>query len=95
VGFVTLTLSNVGSANGVYRSGFVYDFTWILPFAFFPWAATAAPASDAADAAAIGSLIAVTVGAAPSVHAARSAERQHGVGEVGVHPRFARTEPSP
>jgi len=51
VGFVTLTLSNIGSANGVYHSGFVYDFTWILPFAFFPWAATAAPASDGADAA--------------------------------------------
>ena len=52
VGFVTLTLSNIGSADGVYRSGFVYDFTWILPFAFFPWAATAAPASGAADGAA-------------------------------------------
>src|SRR5438034_5394451 len=52
VGFVTLTLSNIGSADGVYRRGFVYDFTWILPFAFFPWAATAAPASGAADGAA-------------------------------------------
>src|SRR5262249_44833529 len=30
----------------MYRSGFVYDFTWILPFAFFPWAASAAPASE-------------------------------------------------
>ena len=31
------------------RSGFVYDFAWILPFAFFPWAATTAPASEPAD----------------------------------------------
>jgi PAS domain S-box-containing protein len=50
VGFVALTLSNIGSASGVYRSGFVYDFTWILPFAFFPWAANAAPDSDIDDA---------------------------------------------
>ena len=28
----------------LYRTAFVYDFTWILPFAFFPWAATQAPA---------------------------------------------------
>jgi PAS domain S-box-containing protein len=49
VGFVTLTLSNIGSGQGIYRSGFVYDFTWILPFAFYPWAATAAPSSGVAD----------------------------------------------
>jgi PAS domain S-box-containing protein len=49
VGFVTLTLSNFGAAQGTYRSAFVYDFTWILPFAFYPWAATLAPASDAID----------------------------------------------
>jgi len=48
VGFATLTLSNIEIAPGLYRSGFVYDFTWILPFAFFPWAAAAAPASDLA-----------------------------------------------
>src|SRR5258706_5741434 len=47
VGFVTLTLSNIEIAPGLYRSGFVYDFTWILPFAFFPWAAASAPSSDA------------------------------------------------
>ena len=51
VGFVTLTLSNIGSGQGIYRSGFVYDFTWILPFAFYPWAASAAPSSGVADAA--------------------------------------------
>jgi PAS domain S-box-containing protein len=49
VAFVTLTLSNIETANGVYRSGFVYDFTWILPFAFFPWAVAAAPLSAPAD----------------------------------------------
>src|SRR5439155_22633804 len=46
VGFVMLTLSNIEIGSGMYRSGFVYDFTWILPFAFFPWAASAAPASE-------------------------------------------------
>ena len=50
VAFITLTLSNVSSAEGLYRSGFVYDFVWILPFAFFPWAASAAPASEPAAA---------------------------------------------
>ena len=49
VAFVTLTLSNFGSGEGVYRSGFVYDFAWILPFAFFPWAASAAPVSESAQ----------------------------------------------
>jgi PAS domain S-box-containing protein len=49
VGFATLTLSNFEIGRGLYRSGFVYDFAWILPFAFFPWAATAAPASESAD----------------------------------------------
>jgi PAS domain S-box-containing protein len=49
VGFVTLTLSNIEITQGIYRSGFVYDFTWILPFAFFPWAASAAPTSADAD----------------------------------------------
>jgi PAS domain S-box-containing protein len=46
VAFVTLTISNVGSGQGLYRSGFVYDLAWILPFAFFPWAAGSAPVSD-------------------------------------------------
>jgi PAS domain S-box-containing protein len=50
VGFVTLTISNAEAGQGAYRSAFVYDFTWILPFAFFPWAATLAPASDESDA---------------------------------------------
>src|SRR4051812_35649763 len=46
VAFVTLTLSNAESGQGLYRSGFVYDFAWILPFAFFPWAASSAPESE-------------------------------------------------
>ena len=46
VAFTTLTLSNFESLQGAYRSGFVLDFTWILPFAFYPWAASLAPASD-------------------------------------------------
>ena len=49
VSFVTLTLSNAEAGHGAYRSAFVYDFTWILPFAFFPWAATLAPASKQSD----------------------------------------------
>lgn len=50
VSFVTLTISNAEVGQGAYRTAFVYDFTWILPFAFFPWAATLAPASSATDA---------------------------------------------
>jgi PAS domain S-box-containing protein len=49
VAFATLTLSNFEIGRGLYRSGFVYDFAWILPFAFFPWAASMAPASESAD----------------------------------------------
>src|SRR5262249_10545426 len=49
VSFATLTLSNIEVVEGLYRSGFVYDFTWILPFAFFPWAASTAPATEPAD----------------------------------------------
>jgi hypothetical protein len=49
VSFVTLSISNAGAGQGAYRSAFVYDFTWILPFAFFPWAATQAPASKEID----------------------------------------------
>lgn len=46
VSFATLTLSNLDAAQGIYQSGFVYDFTWILPFAFYPWAASLAPSSE-------------------------------------------------
>jgi PAS domain S-box-containing protein len=49
VAFATLTMSNIEITQSIYRSGSVYDFTWILPFAFFPWAASAAPVSTDAD----------------------------------------------
>ena len=52
VGLAMLTVSNVEVARGVYRSAFVYDFTWILPFAFYPWAASLAPTSNDEDEAA-------------------------------------------
>jgi PAS domain S-box-containing protein len=45
VSFITLTLSNIDIWEGAYRPAFVYDFIWILPFAFYPWAAEAAPGS--------------------------------------------------
>lgn len=46
VSLATLTLSTLGTQVEGYRSGFVYDFAWILPFAFYPWAASLAPSSD-------------------------------------------------
>jgi len=46
VGFAMLVLSNLEAGRGLYRPAFVYDFTWILPFAFYPWAASTAPTSD-------------------------------------------------
>jgi PAS domain S-box-containing protein len=45
VQFAALTLSNAEIWQGGYRGLFVYDFVWIVPFAFYPWAAQAAPAS--------------------------------------------------
>jgi len=49
VSLATLTLSNVEVWQGTFRTAFVYDFTWILPFAFFPWAAAQSPKSEEAD----------------------------------------------
>lgn len=49
VGFAILTVSNFGLVQGLYHSGGVYDMIWILPFAFFAWAAQAAPSSYDAD----------------------------------------------
>ncbi len=43
VSFVTLTLSNFDIWQGAYRTAFVYDFTLILPFVFYPWAAPPEP----------------------------------------------------
>ena len=45
VNAVILTIANLGIWQGLYRSGFVYDVIWILPYAFFPWAASQAPPS--------------------------------------------------
>src|SRR5581483_2856181 len=50
VNFIILSITNAEIWNGMYRSGFVYDFVWILPFAFYPWAASLAPSSAEADA---------------------------------------------
>ena len=49
VGLVILTISNLGILQGLYESGGVYDLIWILPFAFFAWAAADAPSSNAAE----------------------------------------------
>ena len=49
VSFAILTISSAGILQGLYRSGGVYDVTWILPFAFFAWAAASAPGSDVED----------------------------------------------
>jgi PAS domain S-box-containing protein len=46
VSFAMLTLSNFEAGHGLYRTAFVYNFTWILPFAFYPWAASVAPANE-------------------------------------------------
>jgi PAS domain S-box-containing protein len=45
VNFVILSVTNAEIWHGMYRAGFVYDVIWIMPFAFVPWAAAAAPAS--------------------------------------------------
>ncbi len=49
VSFVTLTLSNLEIWQASYRGASVVDFIWILPFAFYPWAASAAPSSAEAS----------------------------------------------
>jgi PAS domain S-box-containing protein len=46
VHFLTLTISSTEIWRGLYQSVFVYDLLWILPFAFYAWAAASAPASD-------------------------------------------------
>src|SRR5204863_390390 len=50
VNFIILSITNAEIWQGIYRSGFVYDVVWIMPFAFYPWAATLAPSSAEADA---------------------------------------------
>lgn len=46
IGLVTLTLGNAEIWQGFYQSASLGDVMWILPFAFYPWAAAAAPASQ-------------------------------------------------
>ena len=50
VSFAMLTLSNFEAGHGMYSTDYVYDFTWILPFAFYPWAASLAPAAEVDEA---------------------------------------------
>jgi PAS domain S-box-containing protein len=42
---VMLTIANMGIWQGLYRSGYVYDIIWIMPYAFYAWAAAEAPTS--------------------------------------------------
>jgi PAS domain S-box-containing protein len=45
VSFATLTIANAEIWGGLYENASVYDVAWILPFAFYPWAVEASPAS--------------------------------------------------
>ena len=45
ISLLTLTLGNAEIAQGFYRSVSIGDAMWILPFAFYPWAASEAPKS--------------------------------------------------
>src|SRR5687767_11985108 len=45
ISFITLTLSNAEIWQGFYQSASIADAMWILPFAFYPWAASEAPRS--------------------------------------------------
>jgi PAS domain S-box-containing protein len=46
ISFVTLTLGNAEIWQGFYQSASLNDAMWILPFAFYPWAASEAPKSQ-------------------------------------------------
>jgi two-component system NtrC family sensor kinase len=45
ISFITLSLGNAEIWQGFYQSASLVDVMWILPFAFYPWAASTAPAS--------------------------------------------------
>ena len=45
ISFITLTLGNAEIWQGFYQSASLGDAMWILPFAFYPWAASSAPPS--------------------------------------------------
>jgi PAS domain S-box-containing protein len=46
ISFITLTLGNAEIWQGFYQSASLGDAMWILPFAFYPWAASNAPPSN-------------------------------------------------
>jgi PAS domain S-box-containing protein len=46
---VMLSIANLAIWQGLYRSGFVYDIIWIMPYAFYAWAAAQAPTSAEVD----------------------------------------------
>jgi PAS domain S-box-containing protein len=48
ISLVTLTLGNTEVWQGFYESASLGDVMWILPFSFYPWAASWAPPSSAA-----------------------------------------------
>ena len=50
VNAIILSIANLAIWQGLYRSGFVYDIIWIIPYAFFAWAAAQAPSSAEVDA---------------------------------------------
>jgi PAS domain S-box-containing protein len=45
ISFITLSLGNVEIWQGFYQSASLGDVMWILPFSFYPWAASTAPPS--------------------------------------------------
>jgi PAS domain S-box-containing protein len=48
ISLITLTLGNAELWQGFYQSASLGDVMWILPFAFYPWAAAEAPKSNVA-----------------------------------------------
>jgi PAS domain S-box-containing protein len=46
ISFITLTLGNAQIWQGFYQTASLGDAMWILPFAFYPWAASEAPRSQ-------------------------------------------------
>jgi len=49
VNAIILSIANLAIWQGLYRSGFVYDVIFIMPYAFYPWAASLAPPSAEVD----------------------------------------------
>jgi PAS domain S-box-containing protein len=49
ISLITMTLGNADLWQGFYQTASLGDVMWILPFAFYPWAAAEAPKSDVAS----------------------------------------------